>query len=70
MIPREFGVRSTKAVIIPAGSFFVVIPLPGVPHEGAGGWLPSTKSRDELKKAAEKAARRDAVERARKRGQL
>lgn len=70
VIPREFGVRATRAVVIPAGSFFVVIPLPGAPHEKAGRWLPSARSRAELKRAAEGAARRDAAERARRRGQL
>jgi len=70
VIPKEFGVRATRAVVIPAGSFLVVIPLPGAPHEKAGGWLTSARSRVELKRAAEEAARRDAVERARRRGQL
>lgn len=70
VIPKEFRIRATKAVVIPAGSFLVVIPLPGVPHEKAGGWLPSTRSRAELKRAAEEAARKDAAERARRRGQL
>ncbi|MEM3944110.1 MAG: hypothetical protein QXJ59_08480 [Thermofilaceae archaeon] len=70
VIPKEFGVRATRAVIIPAGSFLVVIPLPGAPHEKSGGWLTSSRSRAELKRAAEEAARRDAAERARRRGQL
>jgi len=69
-LPRGLGVRGGRAVIIPAGSFFVVIPLPERPVEVSGGWLPSEKGRDELKAMAEELARRDAVKRARRRGQL
>ncbi|MEZ0345311.1 MAG: AbrB/MazE/SpoVT family DNA-binding domain-containing protein [Infirmifilum sp.] len=70
VIPKEFNVRRTKVVIIPSGSFLVLIPLPTPPPEGAGGWLPSSRSRTELKKAAEEAAMRDAVARAKRRKQL
>jgi len=69
-IPEWFEVRATRAVVIPAGSFLVVIPLSGALHEKAGGWLTSARSRAELKRAAEEAARRDAAERARRHGQL
>jgi len=27
-IPKEMGIRNTRAIIIPAGSFLVTIPLP------------------------------------------
>ncbi|MBS7645698.1 MAG: hypothetical protein QXR65_07090 [Candidatus Bathyarchaeia archaeon] len=30
-IPKEIGVRDVKAIVIPAASFFVTIPLPGKP---------------------------------------
>jgi len=62
-IPKKLGIRETKAVIIPAGSFFVTIPLPKTPHEKAKDWLATQKSRIELKVAAEKAAREDAAKR-------
>lgn len=69
-IPKELGVRKTKTIIIPAGSFFVVIPLPKVPHEEAEGWLSTKKDREGLKALAERMAREDAVKRARRRKQL
>jgi len=68
-IPKELGVRSTRVVIIPAGSFFVTIPLPDSPLQTAGGWLKTDKSRKELKETAEKTASKDAVERAKRRNQ-
>ncbi|MBS7247853.1 MAG: hypothetical protein QXW47_11815 [Candidatus Jordarchaeales archaeon] len=66
-LPRNFGVRSTKAVVIPAGSFIVVIPLPGKPSEHAEGWLSTEKSARELKDEAERAAMMDARGRAERR---
>lgn len=69
-IPKEIGVRGARAIVIPAGSFFVVIPLPKQPSEFAKAWLPTEKKRSELKAAAERNARRDAVARARRRKQL
>jgi len=69
-LPREFGVRETKTIIIPAGSFFVVIPLPKTPHEKAKGWLTTKKERKELKILAEKTAKEDALKRAKRRKQL
>lgn len=69
-IPKGFGVRGTKTIIIPAGSFFIVIPLPKVPHEEAEGWLITEKSRSDLKIFAERLAGEDAVKRAKRRGQL
>jgi len=69
-IPREMGIRGTKAVVIPAGNFFVTIPLPKAPREEAEGWLTTGKERRQLKKLAESTARRDAVKRAKRRGQL
>jgi bifunctional DNA-binding transcriptional regulator/antitoxin component of YhaV-PrlF toxin-antitoxin module len=69
-IPKELGVRGTKAIIIPAGSFFVTIPLPTKPHEKAGSWLPSNVERKELKVIAEKSAYENAVNRAKRRKQI
>ncbi|MEM3549527.1 MAG: VapB-type antitoxin [Candidatus Bathyarchaeia archaeon] len=69
-VPKELGIRETKAIIIPAGSFFVAIPLPKTPHEKAKEWLTTSKSRRELKTLAEKAAGEDAVKRAKRRKQL
>ena len=69
-IPKELGVRSTRVVIIPAGSFFVTIPLPGTPLETAEGWLKTDKTRGTLKEIAEKSASDDAVKRARRREQV
>jgi len=48
-VPKELGIRETKAIIIPVGSFFVVIPLPKAPHEKVKDWLTTSKSRRELK---------------------
>ena len=68
-IPKELGIRNTRVVIIPAGSFFVTIPLPESPMKTAEGWLDSEKTKAELKAAAEKKASVDAVERAKRRKQ-
>jgi len=69
-VPKELGIRETKAVIIPAGSFFIMISLPKTPHEKAKDWLATSKSRKGLKILAEKAAKKDAVKRAKRRKQL
>lgn len=69
-IPREIGVRGTRAIVIPAGSFFLTIPLPQSPHEEAKKWLITKKSRRELKNLAEAAAKEDALKRAKRRKQL
>ncbi|MGB9778972.1 MAG: hypothetical protein ACPLW8_06155 [Candidatus Bathyarchaeales archaeon] len=43
-----------RAIIIPAESFFITIPLPTKPQEHARSWLPSKRQRKELKALAEK----------------
>lgn len=68
-IPKELGVRATRVVIIPAGSFFVTIPLPDTPLQTAEGWLRTEKTSRMLKESAEQAASKDAVERAKRRKQ-
>jgi len=69
-IPSELRVRDTKATLIPAGSFMIIIPLPTRPIEASGGWLQTKLSRKELKSLAERQARKDAVKRAKRRKQL
>lgn len=69
-IPKKMGIQKTRAIVIPAGSFFIMIPLPKNPQKEAEGWLPSTKGRKELKTEAERLAREDAVNRAKRRHQL
>jgi len=69
-IPKEYQVRKTRATIIPSGSFFIVVPLPSSPLKVTEGWLPSDLGRRALKDSAEKAARKDAVQRAKRRKQL
>ena len=69
-IPSELQVRDTKATLIPAGPFMVIIPLPSRPVGESGGWLRTKRSRRELKELAEKQGRRDAVKRAKRRKQL
>jgi len=66
-IPKELGIRAARAILIPAGSFLVVVPVPMEPSDAAKGWLRTTKSRPELKAMAERSARTDAVTRARRR---
>jgi len=69
-IPSELHVRDTKATLIPAGPFMIIIPLPPHPVEASGGWLRTKRSINELKSLAETQARRDAVKRAKRRKQL
>lgn len=59
-----------KAVVIPAGSFFVVIPVPADPYKFAGSWLSTERAVKELKVIAEKRAAEDAIDRAKRRTQL
>ena len=65
-LPKETGVRKTRAVVIPAGSFIVIVPLPSKPSEYAKDRLKTEKERKELKKEAERLAREDAVKRVRR----
>lgn len=69
-IPKEIGLRKAKAAVIPAGSFFVVIPIVGEPYKVAGSWLQTVRDLKELKRAGERRASEDAVGRARRRRQL
>jgi len=69
-IPKEFDVRKTRATIIPAGPFLIVVPLPASPLATSGSWLESKLDRKALKDLAEKSARKDALRRAKRRRQL
>ena len=69
-IPKKIGLKKSRAIVIPAGSFFVTIPLPKSPQKEAENWLPTNKERKQLKTDAEKLAREDAVNRAKRRHQL
>ncbi len=62
-IPKEMGLRNSRAVVIQAGSFIVAIPLPKEPHKEAGGWLDTEKTIKELKTQAEKIAQKEASKR-------
>lgn len=68
--PKKTGIREEEVVLIPAGSFYVVIPVPSKPEKIAAGWLRSAKSRKELKIGAERAALEEAKRRAKRRRQL
>ena len=69
-LPRETKIMGTKAIVIPAGSFVVVVPLPKEPLKEAGSWLRSKRSRAELKKLAESLARKESIKRAKRHKQI
>jgi len=69
-VPKKIGIRKARALVIPAGSFFVTIPLPKIPERDAEKWLSTKKERGELQAQAELEARKDAVVRAKRRRQL
>ena len=69
-LPKEMGLRKARAVVISAGSFAVVIPLPPRPVEVGGSWLSTKRRRGELKSLAETLGRKDAVVRAKRRRQI
>ncbi len=69
-LPKKTGVRKTRAIVIPSGSFIIVIPLPSKPASESRNWLKTKKDRRELKRIAERLVRQDAVKRAKRRRQL
>ena len=69
-IPKKIGLKKSRAIVIPAGSFFITIPLSKTPQKDAENWLATSKDRKELKVEAEKLAQEDAVNRAKRRRQL
>ena len=69
-IPKKIGLKKTRAIVIPAGSFFITIPLLRTPQKDAENWLAISKERKELKDEAEKLARKDALNREKRRNAL
>lgn len=69
-IPSQLGVKDTKATLIPAGPFLIIVPIPSQPLEASANWLQTNIASKELKALAEKQARSDAVKRARRRKQI
>ena len=69
-IPKRIGIKKSRAIIIPAGSYFITIPLSKAPEKEAQNWLSTSKERNELKLQAEELAKEDAVNRAKRRHQL
>jgi bifunctional DNA-binding transcriptional regulator/antitoxin component of YhaV-PrlF toxin-antitoxin module len=69
-IPKKIGLKKSRAIVIPAGSYFITIPLSPNPQQQAQNWLPTSKERSELKSQAEESAKEDAVKRAKRRKQL
>ncbi len=65
-IPKKIRGEAKKAILLPAGSFAVLIPI-REPKTVAEGWLKTDKERNELKRLAEERAKEDAISRARKR---
>lgn len=62
-IPKEMGLRDTRAVIIQAGSYIIAIPLPKDPRKAAEGWLDTDKTTRELKNEAENLAQEESSKR-------
>ena len=69
-IPKELQVRSISVTVIPAGPFFIIIPIPNRPLESSSKWLDTHRTRKDLKTLAERAARQDAVRRTKRRKQI
>lgn len=69
-IPSRFGIRASKATLIPAGPFLIVVPVPSQPLETSASWLHTKLSRKEMKALAEKTARKEAIKRAKRRKQI
>jgi bifunctional DNA-binding transcriptional regulator/antitoxin component of YhaV-PrlF toxin-antitoxin module len=66
-IPKEIGLRGSRVIVIPAGTYFVVLPITGDPYQYAKDWLKTDKTTRELKDSSEKAATEDAAERHKRR---
>jgi hypothetical protein len=69
-IPKKIGLKKSRAIIIPAGSFFITIPLTANPQKESQNWLPTPKSISHLKQEADELAQQDAVNRAKRRSQI
>lgn len=69
-IPKALSLREIRAIVIPAGSFFMVVLIPKKPLEVARQWLSSDVERRELKDLAETAMMEDALKRAERRSHV
>jgi len=69
-LPRGTAKAVSSVVIIDSGAYFLCIPIPRDPLQASASWLKSDKSTKEMKRMAEAEARRDALSRAKRRGQL
>ena len=69
-IPRKLDTRGTRAMLIPAGPFLIIVPIPSRPLEASASWLDTKLSRKELKALAEKTARKDALKRTKRKKQF
>jgi hypothetical protein len=66
-MPKKIWLKKSRAIVIPVGSFFITIPIPKNSQKEAENWLPTNKERKKLKVEAEKLARKDAINRAKRR---
>ena len=62
-IPKEIGLRGSRVIVIPSGTYFVVIPLPSDPYNYAKNWLKTDKTIKELKDSSAETAADDAAAR-------
>jgi bifunctional DNA-binding transcriptional regulator/antitoxin component of YhaV-PrlF toxin-antitoxin module len=69
-IPEKMNIKKTKALVIPAGSYFITVPLSKNPKRDLKNWLSTGQEIKNLKVEAEKLAREDAVNRAKRRQQF
>jgi len=69
-LPKSFGIRGEKVVVISAGTYLILIPISSETIKATEGWLKTEKEKEELRKIAEEKAFEDATLRARRRKQL
>ena len=69
-LPKGVARGAKSVVIIDAGSHFFGIPIPPDPLQASASWLKSHEDVPTLKKRAQEGARRDAIDRAKRRKQL
>ena len=69
-VPKDMGLRGGRAVVLSAGTFFIVVPLKGDPYDFGKDWLKTDKETLELKRSSESQASEDAVMRAKRKGQI
>lgn len=69
-LPKSFGIRGGRAVVISAGTYLILIPVSSEPIKVTEGWLKTEREKKELRKIAEERAYEDATLRTRRRKQL